>query len=369
MALVSSRSFLVATALLGSLLGAGNARATYSIIAVDVRTGEVGGAGTSCVGSFSVYAIYGAVPGTGVVAAQAALNMEARDRAVMLLDQGMSAADVIADISAESYDPLASVRQYAVIDVGSASAAGFTGAATMVFADDVQGSAAPYLYSVQGNILTSAAVLSQASAVFSAPGCDLADTLLLALEAGAENGEGDSRCTPEGIPSDGAFIEVNLPDQAGEPYLHLQADDTAPSNPLTELRAMYDAWRATHPCPEPASETDAGVAGVAVDAGVMPADAAVPDGGPVDVPGQPQTGGAMAPAAGSGGASGAGGMAVGGIGASGGGEPVPPATAAQPDKDSSGCAIAPRAPCRLHLVWLLATALYLARRRRSEPRA
>lgn len=158
------RRLLLATALLGSLLTTVRARATYSIIALDVETGQVGGAGTSCVGSFSVYIIYGVAPGLGVVAAQASANTEARDRAVMLL----------------------------------------------------------------------------------------ADTLMLALEAGAENGEGDSRCTLDGMPSDGAFLEVNLPDQGtAEPFLHLQVDDTAPDSPLSELRAMYDAWRVAHPCPEP----------------------------------------------------------------------------------------------------------------------
>jgi hypothetical protein len=46
-----------ATALLASLLMAARAHATYSIIALDVQSGQVGGTGTSCVGDFSVYVI------------------------------------------------------------------------------------------------------------------------------------------------------------------------------------------------------------------------------------------------------------------------------------------------------------------------
>jgi hypothetical protein len=67
-----------------------------------------------------------------------------------------------------------------------------------------------------------------------------------ALEAGAANGEGDSRCTGDGIPSDSAFVRV---DRADEVYLSIEVTATAPNDPLPMLRAMYDDWRATHPCP------------------------------------------------------------------------------------------------------------------------
>jgi uncharacterized Ntn-hydrolase superfamily protein len=356
------RLALVLTALLGLALLAGDARATYSIIALDVDTGQLGGAGTSCVGSQSVYAIYGVVPGVGVVAAQAALNEVARDRAVMMLEQGASAAEVIADITNADFDLLAGIRQYAVIDVESATPVGFTGASTMVYADDVQGNVVPYVYSVQGNILTSAAVLDQARAVFTAPGCDLADTLMLALEAGAQNDEGDSRCTPDGIPSDGAFIEVNLPDQGtAEPFLYLEVSDTSPSDPLAELRAMYTAWRTTHPCPEPPPSN--------ADAGVI-SDAGIEDAGTIDVP-APQAGSmALPPAGGAGASAGSGGVsgtAAAGAGATGGasGQPQPPVpppmTPMQSyESDASGCAIA-RGPRRSHSgSWLLVLAAVLA---------
>lgn len=281
---------------LALLLGPANAHATYSIIAVDLETGQVGGAGTSCVGSqISVSAIYGAVPGSGVVVAQAALNIEGRDRAVELLARGSDPASVIAELTSPSFDLLSSVRQYAVIDSAGASA-GFTGSGTMAYADDVQGRAGAFVYSVQGNILTGAAVLEQASAVFDAPGCDLADTMILALEAGADNGAGDSRCTPDGIPSDGAFIAVDLPDQAGgAAYLRLQVDDSRPDNPLVRLRERYDAWRVDHPCPDPQpdpSTRDAGPADAAVDASRP----TPPIGSPGGVPPTGSLGGSAGPA-------------------------------------------------------------------------
>jgi uncharacterized Ntn-hydrolase superfamily protein len=234
------------------------AHATYSIAAVDLDSGHAGGAGTSCVGSnLSVYEIFGAAPGFGVVMAQAALNRDARDRAVELLLSGSGAEAVLAEITGTDFDFAASVRQYAVVDARGV-AVGFTGVDTMPHADDVQGRAGEVVYSVQGNILTGAAVLEQAAAVFAAPGCDLADTLMRALAAGAENEQGDRRCTSDGIPSDGAFIRVDLADgDEDAPYLELQVDDTAPEDPIAALRALYDEWRGEHPCPAP--QPDAGM--------------------------------------------------------------------------------------------------------------
>ena len=102
-------------------------------------------------------------------------------------------------------------------------------------------------------------MLTQSEAAF-AGGCDLADRLMLALEAGAQNGEGDSRCTGGGIPSDSGFLHVDNAD--GSVLLHISVTDTGPQSPLPELRQMYDAWRATNPCPLDAGATpDAGNTG------------------------------------------------------------------------------------------------------------
>jgi len=118
------------------------AHATYSIVATDSATGQVGGAGTSCVGaSLSVYIIYGSAPGKGVVAAQAAINQNGRNAAVQQLSQGIAPADIIRAITASSFDGASSSRQYGVVDL-MGRAAGFTGSTNGNFADDRQGSRA-----------------------------------------------------------------------------------------------------------------------------------------------------------------------------------------------------------------------------------
>lgn len=227
-----------------------SALATYSIAAVDKATQQVGGAVTSCVGDLDVGVVYGSVPGLGVVHAQALLDSRARakDQALQLLMRGLAPSEIIAQITAPAFDSAYASRQYGVVDL-MGRAAGYTGERAQDYKHDQQGDAEGYVYSVQGNILTSQRVLDQAAGSFEQRGCDLAERLMLALEAGAEHGEGDSRCTDGDIPSDSAFIEVDLPDEPAGTYLRLSVMGTAPRSPLVRLRAEFDDWRAAHPCP------------------------------------------------------------------------------------------------------------------------
>lgn len=221
---------------------------TYSIVGADTKTREVGGAGTSCLTGDDVYVIYRGVPGHGVVHAQAYYSTDARDRAAELLGSGNSPVDVLDAITLPSFDKNMAIRQYGIVDVLGKSA-GYTGTGTMPYAGDHQGSAGHFAYSVQGNILTSAKVLEQAGAAFEAGGCDLAERLMLALEAGAHSQQGDSRCTGKGIPSDSAFLQLEHPDLAEGDYLSLHVESSGDENPLPQLRAKLEAWRVQHPCP------------------------------------------------------------------------------------------------------------------------
>jgi uncharacterized Ntn-hydrolase superfamily protein len=223
------------------------ARATYSVVATDSATGQVGGAVTSCVGSQGVGVVYRPAVGHGGVNAQASANATGRDRAVTLLNMDVPPAQIIAEITASAFDANAARRQYGVVDL-TGRAAGFTGSGAMNYKEDRQGTIATYTYSVQGNILTSRAVIDQAEAAFRNSGCDLADRLMLALEAGAQNGEGDSRCTSRGIPSDAASVEVDLTGATAGSYLRLAVAGTGNTSAVVQLRAMFDTWRATHAC-------------------------------------------------------------------------------------------------------------------------
>ena len=246
------------------------AHATYSIVAADTRTHRTGGAGTSCLDGQDVFIIHGVVPGVGTIHAQATFNLAARDRGVELLGAGQSPRDIVTALTLPAFDASASLRQYGIVSTLGESAA-YTGADDGTFAGDRQGTVGTLAYSVQGNILTSRAVIDRAADAFESAGCDLPERLLRALEAGAEHGEGDRRCTTaRGIPSDSAFLSVSAGDGDGvgdaEPYVELRVPTSGDDNPLTGLRALLDAWRATHPCDEAKSGAAGGASGGGPDA-------------------------------------------------------------------------------------------------------
>jgi uncharacterized Ntn-hydrolase superfamily protein len=359
-------SLLLLAAAAACLLPAA-AHATYSIAAVDRATQQVGGGVTSCVGNSDVSVVYGSVPGRGVIHAQASLNAAGRTEGVRLLGMDVAPADIIAAITTSSFDANARTRQYGVVDLMGRSA-GWTGAGAMNYKEDRQGSFELFTYSVQGNILTSQRVIDQTEAGFRAGGCDLAERLMRALEAGAQNGEGDTRCTgPKQIPSDSASLQVDLQGQAAGQYLRLGVRGTGTTNPLVPLRQMFDAWRATHPCPTAAPDGGTGGAGGRAGAG-----------GGAGVGGGAGAGGGGVAGGGAGAGGGGAGGIVSGVAGRGGSPPVdaasPPVDAASdapasPASDAGcGCRASGWAYQGLASVLLIGTLLSIAGSRRRTRR-
>ena len=243
------------------------ALATWSIVAVDPATREVGAAAASCILSdtFPIDQISELVPGTGAVVAQAWGNKAARSAIAAAIALGESPAAALASATAPGADAklgvdLARFRQYGAVtfDAGPVS---YTGAWT----GDWAGARAARGVSVQGNILSGAAVVEDALAAFEgSQGTCLAERLVAALEAGARAG-GDRRCAPE-LGSLSAFVAVAEPrDAQGEPGLRLVRSregeptttawselrrrfrpepGTAEENPVLLLRRAFDAERA-----------------------------------------------------------------------------------------------------------------------------
>jgi len=269
---MTSRSLLVLLALqfAGGLVP-GEARATWSIVAVDPETREVGAAAATC--TVGVELIHGSVPGKGVILAQAATNIAARRRGVEMIASGASPKEVIDVIATEEFNPGRPwnapwrEQQYGVVVLGAdPSAVQFTGADTVPWS----GGQAEGSVSVQGNMLYGPEVVDAAFRTFreaeGSPICrrNLAERLLLALEAGAERG-GDKRCS-RGRGALTAFLAVSRPDDpADSPSLYLVAPRAfgllgslrhmlfsySPSGetppPVRQLRDMYESWLETHP--------------------------------------------------------------------------------------------------------------------------
>lgn len=245
---MGGRCGVVVVALLAGaiILAAGDARATYSIVAVDRGSQQVGGAGASCVGNAYITSLYGSVARVGALHAQAYILGTRRSSGQIFMQQGLSPAEIITKLTDPAFDGEAAERQYGIVDLRGRSA-GFTGTGALAYAGHDQGGDARYTVSIQGNILTSSKVISQAKGAFlGAAGCDLASRLMLALEAGRQGGEGDNRCTPQGIPADSAFLQVTAPD--GNDLVLLQVKGTAPADPVTQLRGLFNTWRASNPC-------------------------------------------------------------------------------------------------------------------------
>ncbi|MGL6279313.1 MAG: DUF1028 domain-containing protein [Gaiella sp.] len=190
--------------------------ATWSIVAVDRKSGEVGTAIASCVELPSWYAresglLRNVVLVAGVAAGvtQANVNLEAADRIRASLREGASADAVVREVSSPSFDDRAEERQHAVarLDAPAAPAA-FTGSSTLPWS----GHRSSTGVSVQGNILRSPRVAAASLAAFeAAAGADLETRLVTALLAGARAG-GDSRCSEE---QTALFAQVAVMDRSG----------------------------------------------------------------------------------------------------------------------------------------------------------
>ncbi len=182
------RSLIVAV--LGTALmavGAWPASATWSVVAVDPDTGEVGVAVASCVG-FEVTVVPVLVPGVGAAASQASISKLSGGRLVEAISGGASAEQAIDSVVAADDAP--DSRQFGVVVLDDGGA-GWTGSEAFDVAVDRRSDDG--MVSVQGNILVSDAVVDAAIVGFEASDGDLPDRLLAGLVAGADAG-GDSRC-------------------------------------------------------------------------------------------------------------------------------------------------------------------------------
>lgn len=247
----------------------GDALNTWSIVAADPATGDVGIALASCVPMYAD-AVAALVPGRGVAATQANVDLRNRNRVFDLLQAGWTADEIVAEVTGAARDAGAGVRQYGIVTLtGGVKVAAYTGAQNSASAGHRSNSVRAV--TVQGNVLASMDVVERALAAFDAPEIGplaLPDRLLRALEAGSAAG-GDRRCNTGGVQQTAstAFIMVARADQPpfavstmGEtrptdptaPWLYLSVlEPMGGPNPLLALRQAYDAWRPAHlpPCP------------------------------------------------------------------------------------------------------------------------
>ncbi len=208
--------------------------ATFSILGYDPETGEVGGAVQSRV--FSVgNGVLWAEAGVGVIATQAIVDVSYGPQALALLRQGLSAAEVVAQVLADDPDPrpedwTKAGRQFSVM-----TADGDVATHTGPQASDWAGQEIGTYVSAQGNILAGPEVVSEMVRAFQETEGHISLRLLAALEAGQVAG-GDQRGMQSAamliVKEDGGVWLNN------DVVLRLQVDDH--EEPIKELRRLVE---------------------------------------------------------------------------------------------------------------------------------
>jgi uncharacterized Ntn-hydrolase superfamily protein len=250
------------------------ALATWSVVAVDRRTGQVVIASATCVpqrafagfpakGLKDVQAII--IPGVGIAAAQANVDRTRRLQNLIAseIKRGTDPARILEMLKAE--DSSHTSRQYGLVDL-KGRAAGYSGATNGRDALDRQGKVegAEIYFSIQGNLLAGKNVIEEAVTAFNNQRGSLADRVMAAMEAADARG-GDRRCNCNTKPdppapcdnktahvaylviadkkdlagqglSDGKYkLEIQVTDE------DIKADEN--DNPVKTLRQRYDTWR------------------------------------------------------------------------------------------------------------------------------
>jgi uncharacterized Ntn-hydrolase superfamily protein len=261
--------------------GHSTAYATWSVIAVDARTGQVIIASATCVRQagfpqrqpngardlMDVQAVI--VPGLGVAACQAGVD-NTRENQMLVYNEirkGTPPADIIALLKK---DPNIERRQFGIVSIPNGGTitpqnnrAGFNGSNNSVSSLYFGGRVGDIYYQVQGNTLLGDQVVHLAALAFTRASGTMADRVMAAMEAADGNG-GDHRCNCGSNPLDNlpcdnrtahvAYIAIaEKADEAGVThndgkyfaYLSVTDDNSKAgesANPVKTLRMRYDAW-------------------------------------------------------------------------------------------------------------------------------
>lgn len=250
------------------------AEATWSVVAVDARTGRVVVASATCVaqerllnfpsrGLMDIQAIV--VPGVGAAAAQAGVD-RTRENQTLIYEQMKVGTDPRLILDMLRADPDIESRQFGIVDL-QGRMIGFSGAGNSAASSSFQGRVpgTDIYYSVQGNILASDAVVRNAARALEQAEGDVLDKVMAAMEA-ADDAGGDRRCTCEtepvpDAPCDGRnahvayIVAADRSDPEGSSFndgdyfmfidVHDQNIESHENgNPVITLRMRYDAWKA-----------------------------------------------------------------------------------------------------------------------------
>jgi uncharacterized Ntn-hydrolase superfamily protein len=213
------------------------AQHTFSIVAVDTITGEVGGAGATC------YAVVNDIadvhPGVGFIHTQSYVDYNNQAYAHNLMAAGVLPDAIMDSLQLHDATNQPQLRQYAAVMLSNGPhAAAFTGTSCFTY----RGQRVGRNYAIAGNILKGAMVLDSMEARFLRCTGTLQEKLMAALQ-GAKMVGADRRCLNQGVSSLSAYMIVAQPnDVAPNYYLNLNVENVLPMDPIDSLQNLFNAW-------------------------------------------------------------------------------------------------------------------------------
>lgn len=225
------------------------AQDTFSIVAADSTTREVGSAGASCLDLFAAGFSDGTfigdlLPDTGAINTQALYIKANQDNARARMRLGETPTEVINWLVKHDAGDNFSVRQYGIAGFSDndVSAAGFTGNQCTDFKNHRTGNINGIHYSIQGNILKGPEVIDSMEVRFRNADGDLACRLMASLQ-GAKIIGADTRCIPDGTSSLFAYVKVaQQTDSYGNPSfkISVRTRDNSHIEPIDSLQTIFD---------------------------------------------------------------------------------------------------------------------------------
>jgi uncharacterized Ntn-hydrolase superfamily protein len=214
---------------------------TFSIVAVDTLTGEIGSAGASCVGGgVGASILSDVIEGIGAIHTQAYYLAQNQLNARNRMLEGLSPQEIIDWLVANDAGGNPTIRQYGIVDLTrNGESAAYTGVNCNDYKNHITGPG----YAIQGNILLGQIIIDTMHTTFlNTPG-PLADRLMATLQAAKILGA-DTRCFARGTSSQSGFVKVVRIGDGGTPYLKIVVGNT-PINkdPIDSLQTMFNNWK------------------------------------------------------------------------------------------------------------------------------
>lgn len=238
---MSRMHLLVATVLLSE--ASSLAQDTFSLVAVDTVTREIGSAGASCVGPINgvgAYIISDVVEGVGAIHTQASWLSANQQTAHQQMLLGKSPQEIIDWMTTHDAQGNPTTRQYGVVDLTRrGESAAYTGINCQNYKNHATGPG----YAVQGNILLGQMIIDTIRNVYLRTAGPLADRLMAALQAAKIVGA-DTRCASRNTSTQSSFIKVVRVGDGATPYLLKIVPDTpSGTDPIDVLRVQFNSWK------------------------------------------------------------------------------------------------------------------------------